>query len=68
MAAIFQNGGNKMATVSNTCTCRPIIILSSENEIAYRIYSYLVTCLISLQLFPLNLKESSFYIFSFKTK
>ena len=35
MATIFQNGGKQM---SNTYTCRPIIILISENQ--YRFYSY----------------------------
>ena len=37
MAAIFQNGASKMPTVSNQvpigATCRPIIILISENHI-----------------------------------
>ena len=46
----FKMAASKMSTVSNQVpigpTCRPIIILISENLI-YRFYAHLVTCLIA---------------------
>ena len=65
----FKMAANEMATVSNTYTCRPIIILISENQIYILfIFSDMFDCILTVCLNCFKIKESSFCILSFKTE
>ena len=65
----FKMAENEMATVSNTYTCRPIIILISENQIyILLIFSDMFDCISTVCLNCFKIKESSFCILSFKTE
>ena len=58
-----------MAIVPNTYTCRPIIILISENQIYILfIFSDMFDCISTVCLNCFKIKESSFCILSFKTE
>ena len=65
----FKMAANEMATVSNTYTCRLIIILISENQIYILfIFSDMFDCILTVCLNCFKIKESSFCILSFKTE